>query len=345
MAKILVTRFSALGDIAMTVPVITAFAKQYPEHTFVVLSRKFAAPLFEGLAPNISFIGVDLKEKKYKGILGIHRLFKELKQEKFNLYADLHDVLRTKLLRLFFTMSGTKVAHINKEHAARRKMLKAESKDRKQLKTSFEKYVAVFNKLGLKANISFSSIFEGKVPDRSLTEHLTQGTENKKLIGIAPFTAHKGKEYPAPLMERVVELLSKDKSLHIFLFGAGTRELAFLEKWQEKFDNVTSVAGKTKMKGELTLMEQLDVMVSMDSANMHLASLVGTKVISVWGATHPLCGFMGWGQSTKDAVQLDMPCRPCSIFGNKECKRHDYACLNDIKPETIVSKIYEVINR
>lgn len=345
MARILVTRFSALGDIAMTVPVITAFAKQYPEHTFVVLSRKFVAPIFENLSPNISFIGVDLKEKKYKGIMGIYRLFKELKTERFTMYADLHDVLRTKLLRIFFTLSGTKVAHIDKEHSARRKMLRADSKDRKQLKTSFEKYIAVFNRLGLAADINFSSIFEGKVPDRSLTEHLTQGTEGKKMIGIAPFTAHKGKEYPAHLMERVVEQLSEDKSLHIFLFGAGPRELSFLEKWQEKFKNVTSVAGKTKMKGELTLMEQLDVMVSMDSANMHLASLVGTKVISVWGATHPLCGFMGWGQSQEDSVQLDMPCRPCSIFGNKECKRNDYACLNEIKPETIVNKIYEVINR
>ena len=86
-------------------------------------------------------------------------------------------------------------------------------------------------------------------------------------------------------------------------------------------------------------MSHLEVMLSMDSANMHLASLTGIPVVSVWGATHPLAGFMGWNQSKDNAIQVDLDCRPCSIFGQKPCKRGDYACLNQIKPETIVEKI------
>ena len=86
-------------------------------------------------------------------------------------------------------------------------------------------------------------------------------------------------------------------------------------------------------------MSQLDTMVSMDSANMHLASICGTRVVSVWGATHPYAGFMGWNQSVDDAVQLDMPCRPCSIYGNRPCLRGDYACLNNIDPVAIADRV------
>jgi ADP-heptose:LPS heptosyltransferase len=84
-------------------------------------------------------------------------------------------------------------------------------------------------------------------------------------------------------------------------------------------------------------------MVTMDSANMHLASLVATPVVSIWGATHPYAGFMGWNQSIDNAVQTDLPCRPCSIYGKKDCMRGDYACLYQIKPETIVGKIERIL--
>lgn len=112
-----------------------------------------------------------------------------------------------------------------------------------------------------------------------------------------------------------------------------------MEQWVAVYPRVVSLSGKLKLDGELALISHLNVMVSMDSANMHLASLVGVPVVSVWGATHPFAGFMGWGQSMDNAVQLDLPCRPCSIFGNKPCLRGDYACLEGLKAEMIMNKI------
>ncbi len=85
-------------------------------------------------------------------------------------------------------------------------------------------------------------------------------------------------------------------------------------------------------------MRGLRVMLTMDSGNMHLASLVGTRVVSIWGATHPFAGFLGFGQSEDDCIQRDLPCRPCSIYGNKACKFGDYRCM-DIAPEEIVGKL------
>ena len=87
----------------------------------------------------------------------------------------------------------------------------------------------------------------------------------------------------------------------------------------------------------------LDVHVSMDSANMHLGSLVGKDVISIWGATHPYAGFYGYRQRPDLAIQTCLPCRPCSIFGNKPCYRGDWACLNTIEPEQVIKKINDYL--
>jgi ADP-heptose:LPS heptosyltransferase len=82
----------------------------------------------------------------------------------------------------------------------------------------------------------------------------------------------------------------------------------------------------------------------MDSANMHLASLFGVPVVSVWGATHLFAGFMGYGQSADNAVQIDaLTCRPCSVFGNKPCFRGDHACMEWIKPEQISEKVNRIL--
>ena len=102
--------------------------------------------------------------------------------------------------------------------------------------------------------------------------------------------------------------------------------------------------GKLNMRTELNLMSHLDVMLSMDSANMHLASLVNIPVVSVWGATHPYAGFMGWKQLPVNTVQLDLSCRPCSVYGQKPCWRGDYACLRDITPEQVIAKIEGIID-
>jgi len=99
------------------------------------------------------------------------------------------------------------------------------------------------------------------------------------------------------------------------------------------------------MRQELILMSHLDVMLSMDSANMHLASLTATPVVSVWGATHPYAGFMGWNQDSENVIQLPLECRPCSIYGQKPCLRGDYACLNNIAPNTIVEHINKILSK
>ena len=91
-------------------------------------------------------------------------------------------------------------------------------------------------------------------------------------------------------------------------------------------------------------MSRLRLVLAMDSGNMHLASLAGVPVVSVWGATHPLSGFLGWGQSIDNVIQEDLPCRPCSIYGSKPCEYGDYRCMTGISPERVLEATNRILH-
>lgn len=155
---ILVIRFSSMGDVAMMVPVVYSLARQYPHVRITVLSRAFARPLFEDLAPNVNFMVADLK-REYRGITGLNALYRRLAAKQFTAVADLHNVLRSEYLRLRFNIGRYRVAHINKHRNGRRRITSTRSKRLEQQPTSFENYVEVFKKLGYPVNIQFKSIF------------------------------------------------------------------------------------------------------------------------------------------------------------------------------------------
>lgn len=335
--RILVTRFSALGDVAMVVPVLFSLSEQFPEFDIVFASQGFANPLVNSI-PNVSFFKVDLKGR-HKGFLGIWRLAKDLKKiGPWFAFADLHNVLRTKILRFFLLGSIKKVAVIDKGRSEKRALTQYKNKKLIQLKHSVIRYQSVFNELGFDVNVQFNKL-NINTSSKALSPVEIE-KKSEKWIGIAPFAKHKGKMYPLSLMEQVVGQLSKVPNTKVFLFGGGQEEIEVLSKWEKKFDNTICLAGKIKLDDELRVMDQLNVMLTMDSANMHLASLVGTTVVSVWGATHPFAGFYGWNQKEEDAIQdSTLNCRPCSVFGDKPCFRKDYACLNLITPHQIVAKV------
>ena len=342
MSKILIIRFSALGDVAMTVPVIYSLAKAFPAHEITVLSRESFKPLFQQLPTNVRFVGADLSNK-YRGLGGLNVLFKELNTEKYDYIADLHSVLRSKYLCLRFKLEGAATTTIRKGRNEKRQLTKKNNKVFASLKSGFTRYYDVFERLGFRFDLKFNSIFEKEQVNLSEIKTLTGVKTDEKWLGIAPFTKHKGKIYPLELQEKVIEHFANDERVKVFVFGGGEYEKNIINDWTNNYPAIVSMVGKLNMSQELVLMSQLDVMYSMDSANMHLASLVNTRVVSLWGATHPYAGFMGWNQSTDNAVQVDLSCRPCSVYGQKPCFRKDYACLYQIAPEQIIQQIENIL--
>lgn len=342
MKKVLIIRLSALGDVAMSIPVVYSLASAYPKVRFTVLTQVVASRLFINRPPNVELYCADVKGS-HAGWRGMLRLFGELKQQNFDAVADLHDVIRSKFLRLLFRLSGVKTARINKGRAEKKRLTATVNKQLKPLKSSFERYIAVFRQLGFDCDWSFVSLYRDRA-DRALFSAFVEIEKHGPWIGIAPFAKHKGKIYPAELMEKVIAELAGKGKYQLFLFGGGEDEERILNEWADRYPNTRSVVGHYGFEKELALMSWLDVMITMDSANMHLASLVAVPVVSVWGATHPYAGFMGWRQDEKSAIGVDLYCRPCSVFGNKPCMRGDYACLTRITPEEIVARTELLIN-
>ena len=288
--------------------------------------------------------------------------------------ADLHAVIRSAIVDFFFKLKGAKVVVIDKERLAKKALVRKKNKQFLPLKTSLRRYQEVFEKLGydiphprplstwrgektplgvasryvdLKASVYACDKMKTRQEPCHRSDvggaYVEREVRSETWIGIAPFAKHPGKIYPFEKMEEVVRILNDRPATKIFLFG-GKEESPLLEEWTKKYEHVESVAGLMPFPDELSLMNRLDVMLSMDSANMHLASLVNTPVISVWGATHPYAGFYGYNQKPENAVQIDLECRPCSIFGDKPCWRGDYACLNRINPQAIVEKITSLLS-
>lgn len=353
-ANILIIRFSALGDVAMLVPVVHALAVQHPDVHVTVLSRPFARPLFEGVAPNVSFMGADLK-KDYKGIKGLNRLYRRLVAKHFTHIADCHGVLRTHYLRMRFMLGGYKVEHIDKHRKEKHTLCASNKKEPiHQLPTSFRNYADVIERLGFHITPDFRSIYgDTRGNLRLLPSEIGEKKTFQQWIGIAPFATHKGKIYPLEKMEQVISLLmQKHPNCRIFLFhgpGNEAEQVNALINRIKTSDSLTHREGLESallsastllggMDKELILMSHLNVMVSMDSSNMHLASLVACPVVSIWGATHRFAGFLGWNQSPDNCVERELVCRPCSVYGNRPCIHNDYRCL-DIKPEDIVKRI------
>jgi ADP-heptose:LPS heptosyltransferase len=338
---ILVIRLSAMGDVAMTVPVLKTLVLQYPEIKITVLTRPFFKPFFDNI-PNINFFPIDV-DGRHKGPLGLLRLYLELRRLKIDAVADLHNVIRSKSIRKMFAMSGKKIAFSDKERVDKNALTSLENKVFKQVKTMFVIHCDTFKKLGF--SIDLESIDKSLIfPKKAiLSDDLIAflGNKQQKWVGIAPFAQYQSKVYPIDLMQQVIDSLASNQDYKILLFGGGNEEIVLLKQLKNNHNNVEVVAGRVKFQQELEIISNLDIMLSMDSGNAHIAAMLGIQVVTLWGATHPYAGFLPFNQLFDSAIVSDRekyPLLPTSVYGNKIVEGYEDA-MRTILPEEVVIKI------
>ena len=326
----LIIRLATLGNVAMTVPVVASLSKRYPDDQFIVASKKRLDAMFTAM-PNVEFREVD-NHLDWKGVLNLWRVWRN----EVDAVIDLQSVLRTRVLGSLMRLSGKRVTRV---HYGRwqKHLITFWGIGKRQLPTEFERYEDAFRRAGLKTDDTFESLAV-KV-EAAKNVKTKYGEKEGRWIGLAPFAKSRSNMLPYRVTKDVIEQLTADESTRIFLFGAGSIESEMLRQWASVFPRTESVAGVLKLDEELELMRQLDVMICMDSANQHLSSLVGLRAISVWCATHPMIGFMGWKQKPEDIIQRhDLRCRPCTCHGTNHCRYGNYAC-RQIEAETIIQQI------
>lgn len=318
-----------MGDVALTLPALRGALDNNPELKITILTRGFFAPFFANI-DRLSVFTPDLNNT-HKGIKGLSKLFKELKELKFDLIIDLHAVIRSRYLATRFKLHGTKVYSIKKDRREKKSYLKSNVEP--NLKTSIQRYVDVLNNVGVNCTAATGALFNvSEELDNDADQFINNNSlKEKTLVGIAPFAKHKLKMWPLQKVEELIKHFGQNPKIQVILFGGGKEELQKLVILSDKFENC--LIPKVSFPTELAIISKLSAMISMDSSNMHLAALSGIPVISIWGATHPGIGFSAWNQPIENSIQIpknELECRPCTIYGKGECRRSDFACMERI---------------
>ncbi len=335
--RLLVLRTSAMGDVALLTPVIRGFGEQYKDIKIILVTRKAFGSFFRA-SENLELFSPDFKGR-HSGLSGIFRLFGDLRREgKIDLVVDLHDVIRTKILRLLFMMAGIRTHKIDK--GRREKRLLIRGKKTGQLKHSVTRYSETFARAGFNITLPEGPwIFPSEGSEAFAPRAAAIGGGLN--IGVAPYAKHLLKMWPEEYMVKLLGKISESYEVRFWLFG-GIEESEKLRLLQQKIPGSFLTAGKMTLDEELALMKRLSFMISMDSSNMHMASLAGVKVVSIWGATDPVTGFGAWGQPEEYFIRIpagELTCRPCTVYGKGTCRRGDHACMIWLTPELVFEKL------
>lgn len=338
--KILVIRTSAMGDVALAAPVIKSAALQRPDIEIVFLTRR-PYKLFFHSFPGVEVFSSDFSGR-HSGLWGIIKIFRELRKEhKFDHVIDLHDVIRSRVLCLLFRLSGIPVTVIDKGRSEKKGVITGSRKVR--LIHTCERYYKTFAAAGITLEET-----EGPwlMPSPEGLKRAEQLLREKDLIqiGIAPLAKHHLKMWPGENMIRFMQLIAGNRPVRFWLFG-GKEETPLLVAMQEKVPEAVLVAGTLNLAEEIALISRLSFMISMDSSNMHMAALSGTRVISIWGGTDPLTGFGAWKQPEEYSLCIpvdELTCRPCTVYGKGKCRRGDFACMTWLTPEKVFEELVKL---
>ncbi len=329
-----------MGDVALVAPVLKSIKEQYPGIEIVLLTRKMFAPLF-GSIDGLKFFFPDF-DRRHKGIPGLFVLYSDLIREgKIDFVIDLHDVLRSKVLRMLFRANGIPVRHIDKGRKEKRQLVTGRS--RKKLRHTVERYEDVFARAGFTITSSAGPWIVPAAAAGQRAVDITGITEGFN-IGVAPFAKHRLKVWPREYMVELLGLISGKFRSRIWLFG-GPEDADALSSLQKRIPGSVNLQGILTLEQELALMTRLSFMLSMDSSNMHMAALSGTKVVSIWGGTDPAAGFGPWGQAEENIISIPferLGCRPCTVYGKGKCKRKDHACMIWLTPALIFKRLLEL---
>ena len=336
--RLLIIRTSAMGDVALTVPVLKEIRKQYPDVELIMVTRPEYEPFFSSIE-KLELIFPDL-DNRHKGLSGVFRLFRDItRQKKIDHIIDLHDVLRSKFFNLLCRLSGIPVSVIDKGRLEKRAVITGRKKVK--LKHTVDRYSEVFAKAGFPVTPQNGRNIKPSYEHLLKAVAMTEPGQGELNIGVAPYAKHKLKVWPEENMIRLLEMISSKQKSRFWLFG-GKEEADKISAFQHRLPETVNIAGKLMLDEELALMSKLDFMIAMDSSNMHMAALAGTKVVSIWGGTDPLSGFGAWKQPEEFSIRIpveDLTCRPCTTFGKGECKRGDFACMHWLTPEIVFRKI------
>ncbi len=334
MKKILILRFSSMGDILLATPVLDILKKKFPECEIDwVVSKKFEETLSTNPLINKLFI--------FKDTSGLKKIRKDIRRTTYDLVFDLHINSGTKYLTRFM-----KNVHRYDKRVFDRFMLVWFKKKYREITPVTQMYFRALEKAGIETP-AFWKLKFGLYKETELQTVKMYGLHNLNYIALVPGASYYTKKWPKEYFRELVRKISDSSDIkrRIIILGRG-REEEEAGKFiaDENRSLCTDLTGKLSLQETAAVLKFADVVVTNDNGPMHLAECFDKKILAVFGSTTEEFGFFPYSTNYKVIEADGLNCRPCTHFGRKTCPKGHFRCMTDITPDQVMNKISEMLN-
>lgn len=334
--KTLVIRFSSIGDIVLSTPLLRVLRASMPGGQIDYVTKKEYAELVR----SNQNLNVTYAFDASTGFEGLKELKRTLKRERYDLVVDIHNSLRSRYLR---SMTGVKrIVTIDKPYRERFLLVTLKKNVFKELKSVADRYIDAVRDFGV--------VNDGKGLELHIPDEIQFGVSGKvaakrlnrfsKVIGLCPSARHATKRW---LPERFVEVGKKyirEKDAAVMIFGGPEDvtycgDIARALKAHAEGERVIDWTGQLSLLETAAAMEFCDVIITNDTGLMHIAVAKGRKVVAIFGSTVKEFGFFPLSEESVVVERQGLACRPCSHVGRSECPEEHFRCMMDIGSEEV----------
>lgn len=316
--KVLVIRFSSIGDIVLTTPIIRSLKAALPDTEIHFLTKKAYGPLLEH-NPHLShihFLGGSLRQT-----LNI------LRAENFDHILDLHNNLRS--LRVKWSLR-TNSSTFPKENLAKYRMVRKQRYPTEWLPHVLERYGSTLSKLGVELDDKGLEICYPEQLDHWAREMISP-------LGDHPLAIVLGAKFNTKrwLPEYFVETINRLERPVLLLGGndaVAERDLILPQLQGNSFDAVNQYS----LLESTALLNQVSEVLTHDTGFMHIAAALGKKIYSLWGNTVPALGMTPYKTDSVILENTGIHCRPCSKIGYDACPKGHFDCMKTLTPEQVI---------
>ncbi len=319
--KILIIRFSSLGDIILTQPIIAELKEHFPGAEIDYLTKDIFAPLVE----NYFFINSVLTD--YKSLSSLWNI----RKNKYDLIIDLHNKLNSWIAKRI--IQGKKCITYNKKRKLRQKIVA--HKTNQTINSTVDLYNSIFTKM--KLNFSFRQPLL-RVPLSS--KNLLIRPEKYKVM-IFPGATHNTKRIPC---HKLISFINNyDHNDTVFYLMGSPNEKNITSRIKENSNKACiDLAGKFDLVDLVIAISQADIIITNDSGPMHIAAALEKPQIAFFGSTNTSLGFRPLNSKAK-IITYPVECSPCSLHGEKECPLKHFSCLQNISIETLYANYIDLL--
>jgi len=340
--KILVIRFSSLGDIILTTPVLENLKTKFPQSQIYFLTKTKYSDLLASDPRIYALIEFDPRGK-HKGFKGFKRLMRELNSNDFDLLIDLHTNLRSFFLRLL-VKSGIKTKY-RKRWFSRFLMVHFKFLKTKPVST-LESYLGVFKKLQIEPEKKIPTLFVDQDDIEYANKFLLEAGIKKDdiVIGVHPGARWETKRWDEEKFKQVCKNLIPKLDCKIILFG-DSEDGELIRRMAEKLpDSKVTKAIGLSLSRLMSLVKNCDCLITNDSGPMHIAVGFSVPVVAIFGPTHPQLGFVPTGPGNV-VLCADVKCSPCSLHGERKCRKESRLCMDLITPDMVVEAVEGLLKK